>query len=203
MNLLRMTRKMFMVPLLVLLALLAAGPVFAGGWAVITLDQLPGELHAGETLHLGFMVRQHGKTPIHYLGGPDSPIKPVVTGTNVETGEFVQFTAVRDESEVGHFYVDIVFPSEGEWNWTIAPNPLAGKTNLSPLTVLLPLKGLPADPGTTTTTAASVAPATGGPDLAMILRGAAVLLMAGGVLTVVLAGRRDKRLETAVVESGD
>ena len=47
--------------LAVLLALLFVVPsALAGGWAVVTLDQLPAEVRQGQSLRLGFMVRQHG-----------------------------------------------------------------------------------------------------------------------------------------------
>jgi len=37
-----------------------SAPALAGGWAVVTLDTLPAAPRAGQTLSLGFMVRQHG-----------------------------------------------------------------------------------------------------------------------------------------------
>ena len=46
------------------LALTLALPVFAGGWAVITLDELPMNVVAGESLGIGFTVRQHGRNSI-------------------------------------------------------------------------------------------------------------------------------------------
>jgi hypothetical protein len=203
---LRMTRKRLLVSMFVLLAVLAAGPVLAGGWAVITLDNLPGEIHAGESVHLSFMVRQHGQTPVHFLGGSDIPVEPVVSGTNVKTGETIEITAVADKSEVGRFYADIVFPSEGEWSWTIAPNPLAGTTEFAPLAILPAVKAPAANLQTTSSTAveaaAPAAPAASSPDLTPLLRGAAVLLLAAGALTAFLAARR-KQPRTAVVEAGD
>lgn len=46
--------------LLILLSLVPSA--LAGGWAVVTLDELPTEVRQGQSLPLGFMVRQHGKT---------------------------------------------------------------------------------------------------------------------------------------------
>ena len=66
----------FVVAILAMLALVA--PALAGGWAVVTLDSLPREVHAGERLQVGFMVRQHGKTPTNKdLDG--KPLKPVLS----------------------------------------------------------------------------------------------------------------------------
>ena len=45
------------------LALVWTPSVFAGGWAVTTLDPLPNELRAGETYAIGYVIRQHGQTP--------------------------------------------------------------------------------------------------------------------------------------------
>jgi len=32
----------------------------AGGWAVVTLDELPAQVVAEKSVTIGFMVRQHG-----------------------------------------------------------------------------------------------------------------------------------------------
>src|SRR5688572_22466504 len=53
--------------LALLLALILTIPVFSGGWAVITLDELPTDVVAGEPLTIGFTVRQHGIRPMDGL----------------------------------------------------------------------------------------------------------------------------------------
>ena len=59
-----MLRRTTLPFVLVVIAALALTPiVLAGGWAVITLDQLPAQVIAGQPLTIGFMVRQHGHTP--------------------------------------------------------------------------------------------------------------------------------------------
>ena len=50
-----------MVPTLLSLPALAW---LAGGWAVVTVEQLPDYVEAGKPLTLTFMVRQHGVTPL-------------------------------------------------------------------------------------------------------------------------------------------
>lgn len=110
-------------------------PVLAGGWAVITFDSLPGEVKAGENVHLAFTVRQHGEKPVHTLDFMDNaPVEPFLVAHNEQTGETIQATAQRAE-EVGRFTVDLVFPSEGVWQWEITPYPLEGTVQLEPLTV--------------------------------------------------------------------
>jgi hypothetical protein len=138
--------------LLICLALLIfAAPALAGGWATVTLDQMPGEIRAGETVHLSFVVRQHGETPIHYVAHlENAPMEPHLTARNLDTGETLRIAAERG-TEVGHFTLEVVFPSEGEWEWEITPEPLVGATEFKPLTVLPVAKKAKADtsPGNT------------------------------------------------------
>lgn len=113
--------------------LLLAPPTLAGGWAVITVDELPKEVYANETLRLGFVVWGHGQTPTHQAF--EDALKPVLLAWNEETGEEIQAIAQPDEP-VGHFTVEVVFPSAGSWQWEIDVYPLAGKMKYEPLTVL-------------------------------------------------------------------
>jgi hypothetical protein len=132
-----MTRKLSW--LVVVILLLTAVPVLAGGWAVVTLDDMPAEIHAGESYELHFMVRQHGNTPVHFFAEDNnSPVEPVLMATNKDTGEVVRVEATRAK-EVGRFYLEVTFPSEGTWEWTIAPEPLMGEGTFPPLTVLAPI----------------------------------------------------------------
>lgn len=93
-----------------LLALILTVPVFAGGWAVITLDELPTNVIVGEEFTVGFTVLQHGKTPMTDL----SPI--VIANLNKDS----QFKVIaEEEGKPGHYTATLKFPREGEWNWTI------------------------------------------------------------------------------------
>ena len=49
------------------IVLLAAAPGSFGGWAVITVEELPSRLVVGEAYHLAFTVRQHGRDPMRRL----------------------------------------------------------------------------------------------------------------------------------------
>ena len=128
-----MTRKIGLLLLLVLL-LATASAALAGGWAVITLDGPPGEIRAGEPWTVGFTVLQHGATPVHRLDAT-TPIEPLLVARNPAAGRRVEVLATPGE-EVGHFTAEVTFPVEGEWTWTILPNPLAGETAFEPLNVL-------------------------------------------------------------------
>jgi len=128
----------FMVVVIAMLALVA--PALAGGWAVVTLDSLPREVRAGQSFQLGFVVRQHGKTPTNQdLDG--KPLKPVLTARKQGTatssrdggtlvliaahasvqakGEETIRVEARQEGAVGHYVADVVFPSDGVWAWQI------------------------------------------------------------------------------------
>jgi len=168
-----MSRRALSSLIALALAFVLVPAAAAGGWAISTLDQLPGEVHAGETVSLGFMVRQHGVTPTN-------DVDPYVMAYNPESGETLRAYAVQ-EGEVGHFVVEVVFPEAGTWEWSIVPAPFEG-TQLEPLNVL---------PATLTQPAASPQQtvAFNGNNLRVLLRwsGIALLLGAG---TLAILGRR-------------
>jgi hypothetical protein len=165
-----------------ILAVALATPALAGGWAVVTLDQVPHDARAGQALSLGFVVRQHGVTPIDGAYGGATMV-PVLTARNSVTGATLRAEA-RKEGPVGHFIVDVTFPAEGTWRWEIAPPPFAA-TDLGTLTVL-PVGAPPARASTPTRMAASwLAPAR----LRDGLRWSGVLLLVVA-LAVALWGQR-------------
>jgi hypothetical protein len=127
-------KLVFSIALAVVALLALAVPALAGGWAVVTLDTLPREVRAGQTLHLGFMVRQHGVEP-------NSQVSPILTATKRDATT-VRVEA-RQEGPEGHFVVDVTLPSAGTWGWEIAPEPYAA-TVLAPLSVLPAAATVPA-----------------------------------------------------------
>ena len=90
--------------------LLIGGTSFAGGWAVITLDELPSGLVAGEPIMIGFTVLQHGRTPMPGLD-------PTITAT-LSNDEKLTFFA-EPEGEPGHYAATLTFPKDGNWEWSI------------------------------------------------------------------------------------
>lgn len=96
--------------LAVLLSLVFTLPVFAGGWAVVTLDELPTNIIAGEPFSIGFMVRQHGHTPMDGLS-------PTITATLDKDAQFV--VNAEPSGKPGHYTATLTFPKEGEWRWSI------------------------------------------------------------------------------------
>ena len=93
-----------------LLSLAFVIPALAGGWAVITLDELPTDVRAGEPLTIGFTVRQHGITLMNGL-------YPTVTATLSQGDPFVVDAEPGEGS--GHYTATFTFPKEGNWRWSI------------------------------------------------------------------------------------
>lgn len=102
-----------LIAMLMLLGVMASmsTPLFAGGWAVVTLDALPTRLVAGEAFAVGLVVRQHGRTPMKDL-------TPTLIAQHIETGERVTAVALP-EGEVGHYVAALTLPSAGVWHWVI------------------------------------------------------------------------------------
>jgi hypothetical protein len=98
---------------LALLALLSlALPAAAGGWATATIDSGPIDPTAGTPVEIGFVLKQHGETPISWE-------MATYTGTNVETGEQVSVEALP-KGPVGHYVATVTFPSAGTWRSSLA-----------------------------------------------------------------------------------
>ncbi|MEZ4770930.1 MAG: hypothetical protein R2844_21245 [Caldilineales bacterium] len=109
---------------------LAAPLALAGGWATVTLDELPRAPRAGETLALGLTIRQHGFREVDL----DLDANPVfLFAENPDTGESLRF-AVKD-GNTGHFLVNVTFPVAGQWNWGVQPGWFP-RVSYEPLTVV-------------------------------------------------------------------
>jgi mono/diheme cytochrome c family protein len=98
--------------------------VYAGGWAIVTVRDLPEFAVAGKPLDLTFMVRQHGVSP---MGG----VKPTVTaksGTDAVTA-----SAVATKT-TGEYMATLVLPHPGNWKLQIANG--LHDSNLPDMTVM-------------------------------------------------------------------
>lgn len=119
--------------LVITLLFISVMPVFAGGWAVITLDQLPGDLVAGQPYTIGFTVRQHGVTLMDGL-------YPTITANLNKETEFI--IDARSDGKPGHYTATMTFPKEGEWSWSIQAftmhQPMPTLTVAAPLEVAVP-----------------------------------------------------------------
>lgn len=104
------SRSRIVLWMVLLLSLIIVPAVSAGGWAVVTVDELPVSAVAGEPLTIGFMVRQHGISPT-------SGLSPTITFTLPKEE---QFTVTAKEDEVtGHYSATVTLPKEGDWYWTV------------------------------------------------------------------------------------
>jgi len=166
----------------ILMLLLPAAIAMAGGWVVITLDAIPGQIRASEVVEISFMVRQHGQTPIH-------SVEPLLAATNTETGEQIQVQA-QPAPELGRFVALVDFPSAGEWDWSISAKPFPQTATFAPLTVL-------AAQGAVTTETSSQ-PAL---DIQTTLRWGGLALLVIAVFLLVLDRRQGRHTTTPV--SGD
>ncbi len=106
--------------------LLPASMHHAGGWAVVTVDQLPDYAEVGKPVTLTYMVRQHGVEPHGDL-----------KGTIVATSGFQKARGtVVTGGRVGEYRASIVLPSAGDWSITIESGFPRANAKLVPLTTV-------------------------------------------------------------------
>jgi hypothetical protein len=87
----------------------AGSTASAGGWAISTLDAVPAPA-PGETVTVGFTIRQHGVTPVNV---DDVGVEIIGPSGDIE------FFAARQEGTVGHYVADVVFGEVGAHTWVI------------------------------------------------------------------------------------
>ncbi len=132
---------------IILLAALAYAPAWAGGWAVVTLAELPGQVTAGQPFVVEFSVRQHGQTLLPGLS-------PTITAVRPDMGERVQAQAAESKQR-GFYEASVTLPAAGSWDWTIDA---FGETHtMPPLTVMVGA-GLTPAPATSSAAAANPLP---------------------------------------------
>lgn len=104
------------VCVVLLLISMTGAPAQAGGWVVITLEELPDELQVDVPVEIGFAVRQHGRTLITLWDGP-----PRIEATHVVSGETISVAA--EAGFTGYYRATVTFPQAGRWQWHIDPHP--------------------------------------------------------------------------------
>lgn len=119
-----MKTKIAGIALALLLALMFTAPAFAGGWAIVNLDEWPANVVAGEEFEIGFTVLQHGVTPV-------TGITPIISGT-LTGGKETMSVMAKEEGEPGHYVARLNFQTAGEWSWRIDS---FGEQVMPPLTV--------------------------------------------------------------------
>jgi hypothetical protein len=195
-DLMKSTTKFLMISIT---CLILAVPVLAGGWAVVTLEAVPGEIHAGEPVPLAFVVRQHGERPVHFLGGDGSvPVTPYLRAWNPATGEEIRVEAQRAK-EVGWFQVEVTFPDSGTWHWEIVPQPFASQGRYTAVEVLTAAANRADSLDSPGNTAEGGVSAVAG--WRRWLRALAAVLVTGAVV-VALQKRQPRRVPSGRVPSG-
>lgn len=126
----RKTYRHFLIGLVLLLGVLflEVPATLAGGWAVVTLDQLPADVVAGKPIRLGFMIRQHGRTAWVYD-------QVMVHAVHIQSHEKISIQA-EAEGAKGHYVAALNFPQAGVWRWGIESGLMPGQQPMPDLTVL-------------------------------------------------------------------
>lgn len=97
-----------------------------GGWAVVTVEDLPDYAVAGRALSLTFAVRQHGKTPL-------AGLKPTVEIK--ADGPAIRFPAASG-GQTGRYTAELVIPRAGNWTVTINSGFMESRITLLPLSAI-------------------------------------------------------------------
>jgi mono/diheme cytochrome c family protein len=97
-----------------------------GGWAVITLDDVPDVVVAGKPLSLTFTVRQHGHTPLDNL-------RPSIDAR--AGGSHNRADAVPAGGD-GRYTSTLTLPDTGQWRLTINSGFGASHVDLEPIAVI-------------------------------------------------------------------
>jgi mono/diheme cytochrome c family protein len=122
--------KVVTTPALVFILISAA---FAGGWAIVSVDDFPEYAVAGKPVNLTFAVRQHGVTLLPGL----RPTIRATTATGLTSKADVMPAAGR-----GEYAAALTLPQQGEWTITIANGFNDSNVTLPALKVIAP--GAPA-----------------------------------------------------------
>jgi len=107
-----------------------------GGWAVITVEQLPDFVTAGRPVTLTFTVRQHGVTRL-------SGLKPSI---EARSGDVTTTAAASPGRETGQYVSTLSLPRAGEWTITIHSGFLDRQVTLLPLAAIAAGAAAPAPP---------------------------------------------------------
>jgi hypothetical protein len=120
-------RRLTLVLAVLALALAAlATPALAGGWAVTTFDDMPGQFVSGKEYALGYTIRQHGATPINVS-------KTEILAVAV-SGRTLSFPGTS-EGAVGHYVATVFFPAGGTYTWQVTQGDFAPQ-DLGKVTIL-------------------------------------------------------------------
>jgi mono/diheme cytochrome c family protein len=122
-----MSRRLLPIFAIALSAVAASAFTFGrGGWAVITVEDLPEHLVAGRPMEISFLVRQHG---VELMSG----LRPTVFAKSGKAE--VQASAIRG-TKAGTYTSTLVVPSTGDWTITIASGFMNNNATLAPIAAI-------------------------------------------------------------------
>lgn len=108
-------------------ALLPLAMSHAGGWAIVTVDDVPDYAVAGTAVTLSWVVRQHGKEPVDQLS---ARIEAVSGSTKT--------TVAARGTGAGRYTASLTLPRPGHWKVTIRSGFGRSDLALLPLPVVSP-----------------------------------------------------------------
>ena len=97
-----------------------------GGWAIITVDDLPSTLSVGQPTRIAFTVRQHGMTPLDRL-------TPTLVATSDVRGSAAINASAVPTGTPGHYAATLVVPRSGDWTVTINSGFNSSRVTLYPI----------------------------------------------------------------------
>ncbi|HJU72740.1 MAG TPA: c-type cytochrome [Gemmatimonadaceae bacterium] len=117
-------------------ALLAAFANGAGGWAIVSVQDLPDYAVAGQPVTLTYTVRQHAEG-----------LLPNLNGTVIaRSGSAKVHVAAKPMKEFGHYAATLTLPNAGDWTVTIESGFMKAKNTLLPIKVIAAGSAAPAPP---------------------------------------------------------
>ena len=114
--------------LLPALAVIPAGNMLFGGWAVVTVENPPERLVADVPYTLEYSVRQHG---VHLLPGLEGRVEATTKGRTVRA-------EAKAGALAGKYRATLTLPATGAWTITVHSGFGTSRTTLLPITVTAP-----------------------------------------------------------------
>ena len=105
-----------------------------GGWAVVTVDDLPDYAVAGQPVRLSFVVRQHGMTP---LSGLRPTVEAMLGNANV-------LVSAIPDTGAGRYVAKLNLSRPGDWIVTIHSGFRGSQTTLPPIRTMSARTSAPA-----------------------------------------------------------
>lgn len=107
-------------------ALLPAVMSHAGGWAVVTVDDLPDYAVAGTPVTLSWVIRQHGEEPVNRL----------TARVDAVSGSGRTSVVARPGTGPGRYTATLTLPRPGKWTLTIHSGFGRSNVTLHPIAVV-------------------------------------------------------------------